>query len=176
MRFAIPLTLFVLLVILLSVGLTLDPRHIPSPLIDKPAPEFALQSLAAAERLLSNADFTGRVVLLNVWASWCAACRTEHPLLVDLGRQGVLELIGLNYKDERSAAREWLRERGDPYAVSLFDPAGSLGLDLGVYGVPETFVIDAAGIIRYKHVGPLTSEVLQRQIMPLVESLRAGSS
>ena len=175
MRFAIPLTLFVLLVILLGVGLTLDPRHIPSPLINQPAPEFTLQSLAAAERVLSNDDFTGRVFLLNVWASWCAACRTEHPLLVDLGRQGVVELIGLNYKDKRSAAREWLRERGDPYAVSLFDPAGSLGLDLGVYGVPETFVIDTAGVIRYKHVGPITRKVLQHQIMPLVDSLRAGS-
>ena len=139
MRFILPLGLFVVVVGFLAVGLERDPRLVPSPLIGKPLPAFELGSLAAPERPLTRADLDGDIYLLNVWASWCAACRVEHPLLVDLARQGQLQLVGLNYKDELEAARQWLVERGDPYRLSLHDPTGQLGLDLGVYGVPETF-------------------------------------
>jgi cytochrome c biogenesis protein CcmG/thiol:disulfide interchange protein DsbE len=171
MRFALPLGIFVVLIALLAVGLSRDPRLVPSPLIGKPAPEFALPTLAAPDTALRRADLLGEAYLLNVWASWCVACRDEHPLLLELARAGTIRLVGLNYKDERAAAVAWLGERGDPYAVSLFDPEGRLGLDLGVYGVPETFVIDGGGVIRYKHVGPLTAGVVADELLPLIASL-----
>ncbi len=171
LRFAVPLLLFVSLVVFLGIGLQLDPRLVPSPLIGKPAPQFSLGTLATPASALTRDDLLGRPVLLNVWASWCAACREEHPLLLELGRRGSVNLIGLNYHDELDAGRQWLRERGDPYRFTLFDPQGKLGLDLGVYGVPETFVFDAGGVVRYKHVGPLTQEVLTRQLLPLMATL-----
>ncbi|MEX2479561.1 MAG: DsbE family thiol:disulfide interchange protein [Gammaproteobacteria bacterium] len=175
MRFLIPLALFVIVVGFLTVGLERDPRLVPSPLIGKPLPAFELGSLAAPDTALTRHDLDGEIYLLNVWASWCAACRDEHPLLVELARQGTVPLIGLNYKDELDDARRWLIERGDPYRLSLHDQSGQLGLDLGVYGVPETFLVDAGGIIRYKHIGPLTADVLSRDILPLLAALRDGS-
>ncbi len=175
LRFAVPLLLFVSLVVFLAIGLQRDPRLVPSPLIGKPAPQFSLGTLATPASAIKRDDLLGRAVLLNVWASWCAACREEHPLLLELGRSGSVKLVGLNYHDELDAGRQWLRERGDPYHFTLFDPQGKLGLDLGVYGVPETFVIDAAGVIRYKHVGPLTREVLTRQLLPLMATLEHAS-
>ncbi len=176
MRFALPLGLFVVIVALLAVGLSRDPRHVPSPLIGKPAPDFNLQSLAAPARVLTIADLRGQVFMLNVWASWCVACRTEHPLLLELAASGVVDIIGLNYKDERPDALAWLRERGDPYRLSVHDPQGDLGLDLGVYGVPETFVIDAGGVIRYKHIGPLSPDVLDTELLPLLAKLSPAST
>lgn len=171
MRFAVPLLLFATLVVFLGIGLQRDPRLLPSPLIGQPAPQFSLGTLATPDTPLTRDALLGRPFLLNVWASWCAQCREEHPLLVELGRAGQVLLIGLNYHDELEAGRRWLTERGDPYRLSLFDPQGKLGLDLGVYGVPETFLIDGQGVIRYKHVGPLNNEILTRQLLPLLASL-----
>ena len=176
MRFALPLTLFALLIVLLGVGLSRDPRHVPSPLIGKPAPDFELNSLATPTRTMTISDLRGDVFVLNVWASWCVACRTEHPLLLELAQSRDINLIGLNYKDQRDDALEWLRQHGDPYRLSLHDPDGGLGLDLGVYGVPETFVIDAEGVIRFKHIGPLSSDVLDTQLLPLVARLNGAST
>lgn len=176
MRFALPIALFLIVVGFLAVGLQRDPRLVPSPLIGKPFPAFSLTTLADQSRTLTLAELGGEVFLLNVWASWCVACREEHPLLVDLAARGAVPLIGMNYKDERADARAWLEKRGNPYRVSIYDHEGRLGLDLGVYGVPETFVIDRDGTIRYKHVGPLSSEVLEREVLPLVAKLARGSS
>lgn len=170
LRFGVPLLLFGALVVFLAIGLQRDPRLVPSPLIGKPAPQFSLGTLSAPNKPMQREDLLGQPYLLNVWASWCAQCREEHPLLVELGKAGKVKLVGLNYHDELEAGREWLAQRGDPYGLTLFDPEGKLGLDLGVYGVPETFVIDAKGVIRYKHIGPLSSEVLNREIMPLLAS------
>lgn len=174
MRYAWPLAAFAVLLVLLAIGLTRDPRLVPSPLIGKPAPAFVLERLDAPGQRVSADDLRGRPYLLNVWASWCVACRTEHPLLLELAAQGRIDLIGLNYKDERTAARDWLAERGDPYRLSLFDPDGKLGLDLGVYGVPETFVVDAGGVIRYKHIGPLDADTIARELLPLLAGLAGG--
>ena len=166
MRFLLPLGLFVTVVVFLALGLGRDPSLVPSPLIGKPLPAFTLQELHEPARTRDRQSLAGQPLLLNVWASWCAACRDEHPLLVELARSSDVAIIGINYKDERSDAVRWLQQRGDPYRYSLHDHGGTLGLDLGVYGVPETFVIDAAGVIRYKHVGPLTPEVLSEAILP----------
>jgi cytochrome c biogenesis protein CcmG/thiol:disulfide interchange protein DsbE len=173
-RFLWPLGLFLVLAAFLAAGLRLDPRNVPSPLIGKPAPQFTATALAEPARMLRSEDLRGRVWLLNVWASWCGACRDEHPLLVELARRELLPIYGLNYKDERAEGLDWLRSQGDPYRDSLFDPEGRIGMDFGVYGVPETFVIDAAGLIRYKHVGPLTPQVLHDKIEPLIRSLSSG--
>jgi len=174
MRFAWPLALFAVLVVLLGIGLTRDPRLVPSPLIGKAAPAFELPTVADPARRLSGADLRGRPYLLNVWASWCVACRAEHPLLLALAERDVVELVGLNYKDERGAASAWLGRHGNPYRVSLYDAEGRLGLDLGVYGVPETFLIDGAGVVRYKHVGPLDEAVIADELLPAIAELGDG--
>ena len=171
MRFAIPLAIFVVLVMVLAVGLKLDPRYVPSPLIDKPAPEFSLQTLEDPGKVLTRQALLGRPVLLNVWASWCSACRVEHPVLMQLAAQEGVEIIGLDYKDSREDARAMLASHGNPYREILFDPQGKLGLDLGVYGVPETFVLDATGQIRFKQVGPLTEDAWRDQVKPLLARL-----
>jgi len=170
-RYLIPLIVFVVLVGFLAVGLNLKPREVPSPLIDKPAPAFSLARLDAPEQKLGLDDLKGQVWLLNVWASWCVACRQEHPLLVDLARQNVVPIYGLNYKDKRDDALAWLGRYGNPYIASLSDTEGLVGIDYGVYGVPETFVIDKAGTIRLKHIGPVTPEALRDTILPLVRKL-----
>jgi cytochrome c biogenesis protein CcmG/thiol:disulfide interchange protein DsbE len=172
-RYLLPLAVFVLLVGFLAVGLQRDPKLLPSPLIDKPAPAFSLPRLDDPAKLLGTADLQGKVWLLNVWASWCVACRIEHPLLVDLAGTGTVPIIGLNYKDKRDEALAWLGKHGNPYLVSIMDAQGQVGIDFGVYGVPETFVIDKQGVIRMKHVGPVTPEVLREQILPLVKKLDA---
>jgi len=171
MRFLIPLFIFFGLVGFLAVGLGLDPREVPSPLIDKPAPAFNLTRLDDANQTISKDSMRGKVWILNVWASWCVACREEHPLLVEFSRKKVVPIYGLNYKDTRPAGQKWLANFGNPYDASLFDQDGRVGIDFGVYGVPETFVIDREGVIRFKHIGPLTPEVLIRQIEPLVRKL-----
>ncbi len=172
-RYLLPLAVFVLLVGFLAVGLQRDPKLVPSPLIDKPAPAFSLPRLDDPAKMLGSADMQGKVWLLNVWASWCVACRIEHPLLVELAGTGTVPIIGLNYKDKRDEAVAWLRQHGNPYLVSIVDAQGLVGIDFGVYGVPETFVIDKQGVIRLKHIGPITPEALREQILPLVKKLDA---
>ena len=167
----LPLVLFAVLAVLLGVGLRLNPREVPSPFIGKPAPAFTLPQLADPARTLSAAELKGQVWVLNVWASWCAPCRDEHPLLVDVARGAGVPLVGLNYKDDRRNAQEWLRKLGDPYRATVVDADGRVGIDWGVYGVPETFVVDREGIVRLKHVGPLTREIWQRDFEPLLRRL-----
>ncbi len=172
-RYLIPLGIFIALVVLLAVGLRLDPREVPSPLIGKAAPEFALPSVEHPDRQVSRQDFAGKVSLLNVWASWCVSCRQEHQVLVALAQTGEVPIYGLNYKDQREDALRWLATFGDPYKESAFDRDGRVGIDWGVYGVPETFVVDRKGIIRYKQIGPVTDEALESKILPLVRKLQA---
>ena len=170
-RYLTPLVLFLALAALLYKGLALNPREVPSPLIGKPAPEFSLPELKDTSRQLSHSDFLGKVSLLNVWATWCVSCRAEHPLLMQLARQGVT-IYGLDYKDNREDAKRWLQRFGDPYVANAFDADGRVGIDWGVYGTPETFVIDQRGIIRHKHIGPLTEEAIQGEILPLIKKLK----
>ena len=172
-RFLIPLGLFLVLAAFLAVGLRLDPREVPSPLDGKPAPVYQAAALARPEALIKRDDLLGKVWLLNVWASWCGACRDEHPVLVEYARRGGVPVYGLNYKDKREEGLGWLKQFGNPYADSMFDPEGRIGIDYGVYGVPETSVIDKAGIIRYKHIGPITPEVLRDKLEPLLRKLNA---
>jgi cytochrome c biogenesis protein CcmG, thiol:disulfide interchange protein DsbE len=172
-RYLLPLVVFLIMVGFLFAGLGLNPRQVPSPLIDKPAPVFQLQQLHDPEKILSSEDNIGKVWLLNVWASWCVACRDEHPLLVQLANSGIVPVYGLNYKDERSTALQWLKNFGDPYAVSVVDPEGRVGIDYGVYGVPETYVIDKKGIIRHKQIGPVTVKSMEETILPLVNELQS---
>jgi cytochrome c biogenesis protein CcmG, thiol:disulfide interchange protein DsbE len=172
MKFLLPLILFLALAVFLFIGLTRDPSEIPSPLLDKPAPAFNLPQLADPQRSFKSEEMRGRVWLLNVWASWCEACRDEHPVLLELARARVVPVYGLNYKDERQDALNWLEEFGDPYTTILVDADGRVGIDYGVYGVPETFVIDRNGVIRYKQIGPVTEEALTNRIIPLVKELQ----
>ncbi len=172
-RYLLPLVVFVVMLAFLVVGLSLKPHEIPSPLIDKPAPAFSLPTLDAPQQNLSAQDLRGKVWILNVWASWCVACRIEHPLLVEFSKTGVVPIYGLNYKDKREDAIAWLNKFGNPYTRSLSDSEGLVGIDFGVYGVPETFVIDKNGIIRLKQIGPVTPEVLRDEILPLVRKLGA---
>ena len=190
-RFLWPLIGFVVLVVLLAVGLNLNPREVPSPLVGKPAPAFSLPQVAAPEQTFAPKDMLGKVWLLNVWATWCVSCREEHPILVELAKNKALPLVGLNYKEVRGdasfdmskinaeaektmatqRASAWLQRHGNPYALSALDLDGRVGIDYGVYGVPETYVIDKAGIIRLKHTGPITPEVFSSKLLPLVKEL-----
>jgi cytochrome c biogenesis protein CcmG/thiol:disulfide interchange protein DsbE len=172
-RFLVPLAIFIVLVAFLGIGLGLNPREVPSPLINKPAPAFQLPQLHRPDQTFSQQDMKGRVWLLNVWASWCVSCREEHPLLVEFARTNVVPVYGLNYKDKPDDALAWLKQFGDPYALSIVDRDGRVGIDYGVYGVPETFVIDKQGAIRYKQIGPITPEALQNKILPLVKELQS---
>jgi cytochrome c biogenesis protein CcmG/thiol:disulfide interchange protein DsbE len=171
-RYLLPLAAFIILVAFLLVGLNLNPRKVPSPLIGKPAPVFKLQQLHEPEKILESKDNLGKVWLLNVWASWCASCRDEHPLLVQLAKADVVPIYGLNYKDKRDLAIQWLDQLGDPYTKSVMDTEGRVGIEYGVYGVPETYVIDKSGVIQYKQIGPVTVDVLEKTILPLVKELQ----
>jgi cytochrome c biogenesis protein CcmG/thiol:disulfide interchange protein DsbE len=171
-RYLIPLGVFAVLVAFLAIGLTLNPREVPSPFINKPAPAFQLAQLHQPELVFTQKDMLGQVWLLNVWASWCVACREEHPVLVELAKSRVVPIVGLNYKDKADDARTWLTRYGDPYMLSVADGNGRTGIDYGVYGVPETFVIDRAGNIRYKQIGPITRQALETKIMPLIRELQ----
>ena len=172
-RFLIPLFVVIVMGGFLYVGLHLNPREVPSPLIGKPAPEFNLPTLHHPKLSFARKDMLGKVWLLNVWASWCVTCRQEHPLLVEMSRRQLVPLYGLNYKDTRDAAIQWLNNLGNPYNASLYDEDGQVGIDFGVYGVPETFVIDKQGVIRYKQIGALTPEALRDKILPLVRELNS---
>jgi cytochrome c biogenesis protein CcmG/thiol:disulfide interchange protein DsbE len=191
-KFLIPLGLFAALVVFLAVGLTRDPREIPSPLVGKPAPEFSLPTLAG-DKPFSPSDMKGKVWMFNVWATWCVACREEHPLLVDFAKSSHTPVVGLSYKeiqpqdmangplndaDKLKLARErslrFLQRQGDPYSLSVLDLDGRVGIDYGVYGVPETYLIDKQGVIRYKRVGPLTPQILIDTVLPLIQTLEAS--
>jgi cytochrome c biogenesis protein CcmG/thiol:disulfide interchange protein DsbE len=174
-RYLVPLVLFLGLVVFLGVGLSRDPHQLPSPLVGRAAPAFALPRLAAEGSppgRFAPADMQGKVWLLNVWASWCVSCRQEHPLLLDIARSGAVPLVGLDYKDAPGDARAWLAQHGDPYLLSAVDVDGRVGIDYGVYGVPETYVIDKTGTIRYKQIGPISAEILEQTILPLLRELR----
>jgi cytochrome c biogenesis protein CcmG/thiol:disulfide interchange protein DsbE len=171
LRFLVPLFLLAVLVAFLAAGLKLNPREVPSPLIGKPAPGFSLARLDDPAQTIHREDMLGKVWMLNVWASWCVACRAEHPLLVALSQRKLLPIYGLNYKDKRADGLGWLGQFGNPYEASLSDNDGRVGIDFGVYGVPETFIIDRQGVIRMKHIGPLTPDVIQTEIEPLVRKL-----
>ena len=171
MRYAIPLVLFIGLVAFLAIGLGRDPHEVPSPLINKSAPTFQLAQLQEPDKKFSDQDMRGKVWLLNVWASWCVSCRDEHPLLVEFSRSRTVPIYGLNWKDKREDAIAWLNELGNPYVLSASDLDGRIAIDYGVYGAPETYLIDKNGVIRFKHIGPLTAEVLEKTILPMAGEL-----
>jgi len=171
MRYLLPLGIFIVLVIFLGIGLKLDPHEVPSPLIGKPAPQFNLPQLHAPEKSFSPEQMKGKVWLLNVWASWCVSCRQEHVYLTEFARTGVVEVVGLDYKDEPQDGKKWLSQLGNPYVLSITDLEGTAGLDWGVYGVPETFVIDKKGLIRHKQTGPVGPVILETVILPIVQTL-----
>ncbi len=172
MKFLLPLGVFAVLSGFLFSGLNRDPRYIPSPLVDRAAPPFRLALLREPERTFAPSEMHGKVWLLNVWASWCVSCRAEHEILKAVSRSGVVGVYGLDYKDERSAALAFLDQFGDPYALTMVDPDGRVGIDYGVYGVPETYVIDRDGVIRYKQIGALSVDVLEQTVLPLVARLK----
>jgi len=165
-----PLIGFVVLVVVLAVGLTIDPKRVPSPLIDKPAPDFNLPMLMQGGNI-GKKDMMGKVWILNVWASWCVACRAEHEIIKQISKLNIVEIIGLNYKDEAADARSWLFEYGNPYSKIAVDRDGRTGINWGVYGVPESFLVDKEGIIRYKHIGPVTAESLEKILLPKIKQL-----
>jgi cytochrome c biogenesis protein CcmG/thiol:disulfide interchange protein DsbE len=175
-RYLLPLGVFIALVVLLGVGLNLNPRLVPSPLVGKPLPDFTLATLRSPDKTLARKDLTGKVSLLNAWATWCVECRREHPVLVAIAEEGEVPVYGLNYKDQRPDALQWLQRLGDPYVASAFDADGRVGLDLGVYGLPETFLVDERGMIVYKHIGPISREIWESDFLPVIEGLRSGSS
>jgi len=169
LRYLIPLVIFIVLAVFLAIGLTRDPHELKSVLINKPAPAFRLPQLKEADKMISNEDMRGKVWLLNVWASWCVACRDEHPYLIEYAKSGVVPIYGLNYKDRREDALATLDELGDPYTVSAVDFDGRVAIDFGVYGAPETYVIDQGGTIRFKYVGPMMPDVWKEKILPVVQ-------
>jgi cytochrome c biogenesis protein CcmG/thiol:disulfide interchange protein DsbE len=169
----VPLALFAGLSLVLLLGLDKDPTELPSALVGEPFPAFNLPSLMAEQQFVTEQDFKGDVVLVNVWATWCFACRIEHPMLNELSAKGV-KIIGLNYKDQRAEAKEWLAERGNPYQFNIFDAQGQLGIDLGVYGAPETFLVDASGIVRHRRVGVVDKRVWNTEFRALYEQLNGS--
>ena len=170
-RFLIPLCIFLVLVVFLAIGLGHDPHEVPSPLINKTAPVFQLAQLKDPTKTFSAQEMRGKVWLLNVWASWCISCREEHPLLLEYARSGAVPIYGFNYKDKREDALAWLSELGDPYVLSVSDLDGRVGIDYGVYGAPETYLIDRDGTIRFKQVGAVTPDIWQNKILPLAKEL-----
>jgi cytochrome c biogenesis protein CcmG/thiol:disulfide interchange protein DsbE len=171
MKFAVPLAAFLILSAFLTAGLRLDPRHVPSPLVDKRAPAFRLAQLHDSEKTFAPEEMLGKVWLLNVWASWCVSCRAEHGLLTALARANVVPIYGLAYKDRRANALAFLGSYGNPYVLSIQDIDGRVGIDFGVYGVPESYLIDKAGVIRFKQIGPVTMDVVETTILPMVKRL-----
>lgn len=171
--FLLPAGAFAVLVVYFAVGLRHDPHIVPSVLIDKPVPTFSLPPIEGTDKKgFGSADLSGGISVVNVFASWCVPCRLEHPLIQALAEREVATVYGLNYKDEPAAARRWLAELGDPYAAIGADFSGRVGIEWGVYGVPETFIVDAGGRIRHKHIGPITAEALRDEIIPVIERLR----
>jgi cytochrome c biogenesis protein CcmG, thiol:disulfide interchange protein DsbE len=169
----IPLFLFIILAVVLYRGLFLNPTELPSALVGKKMPEFNLSTLKHAQRRVTNDDLAGNIVLLNVWATWCEYCKYEHPYLLDLAKSDRFVIIGVDYKDDRATALQWLTQYRDPYLFSIFDETGSLGLDLGVYGAPETFLLDRSGVIRMRYAGPIDATIWQREFAPLLAQIEA---
>ena len=173
LKYIIPLAVFLGLAVFFAIGLTRDPRVVPSPIIDNPAPAFKLAQLHEPKLAFAPEEMKGKVWMLNVWASWCVSCRVEHPVLVEMQRKQVVPIVGLNYKDKREDAVAWLQKFGNPYELSAWDIDGRVGIDYGVYGAPETFLIDKQGVIRHKQIGPITPEALEKVIIPLIRKLNA---
>jgi cytochrome c biogenesis protein CcmG, thiol:disulfide interchange protein DsbE len=171
LRFLLPLAIFLLIAFLLWRGLGLNPREVPSPLIGKPVPAFSVPVLTDPAQTLAAADLRGKVYLLNVWGSWCVSCRDEHPVLVEFAKGGAIPIYGLNWKDKHEDAIAWLARFGDPYVASGVDRDGKVAIDFGVYGAPETYLVDRAGIIRFKQTGPLTRKIIEEKIVPLAATL-----
>jgi cytochrome c biogenesis protein CcmG/thiol:disulfide interchange protein DsbE len=169
----LPLILFLGIAIFLFRGLGMDPHKVPSPLIGKPAPQFHLSELRDPDHTLTTSDLSGQVALLNVWATWCVSCQAEHSVLMRLAQRDQVRIYGLDYKDSRPEALAWLKDYGDPYVANAFDADGRVGIDWGVYGTPETFVIDKQGTIRYKHIGPISERDAQEIILPWILKLQA---
>lgn len=172
MKYLVPLAVFGLLVLVFFRGLFLDPSEVPSPLIGKPAPAFELPQLKDPGQTLSSEALQGQVSLVNVWATWCVGCRQEHDALLAIAERNVVPIYGLNYKDERAAAVNWLKQLGDPYVASAFDKDGRVALDWGVYGAPETFLVDASGVVRFKRLGPLSIDDFESNLLPLIRKLQ----
>jgi cytochrome c biogenesis protein CcmG, thiol:disulfide interchange protein DsbE len=170
--FYVPVLLFASLIAYFGVGLTMNPERLPSTLIGRPLPEFSLGPIPGLEQGLASRDLVGQVALVNVFGSWCIACIYEHPQLMRIAREGTVPVYGLDWKDPPGAGMQWLRERGNPYAAVGNDADGRVAIDLGVTGAPETFVIDAKGIIRYKHIGPITPEAWEKTILPIIRDLQ----
>ena len=170
-RYLIPLAIFITLVVFLAIGLGHDPREVPSPLINKPAPAFQLPQLHEPAKTFSVENMRGKVWVLNFWGTWCVACREEHPLLVEFAKSGALPIYGVDYKDDRDAAKQWLNELGNPYALTAFDVDGRTSIDYGVYGAPESYLIDKQGVIRFKQIGPITEGVWNNKFLPLARQL-----
>ena len=173
LRYLAPLAIFIVLVAFLYRGLSLDPKRVPSPLVGKPMPEFSLPRLQDASATLGDTDLKGKVSILNIWATWCVSCRAEHEVLLQLAKSSNVDIYGLNYKDERAKAQQWLVQLGNPYVANAFDADGRVGIDWGVYGAPETFIMDQQGIIRHKHIGPLSVDALNNEILPLIAKLQS---
>lgn len=172
--YALPLLIFAALCVLLYKGLSMDPRLLPSALVDEPVPEFSLPSLTQPERVLGTADLKGKTRLLNVWGTWCPSCYAEHPYLLKLAQEQGVALVGLNYKDEPAKALDYLRRLGNPYEFVISDERGRLGIDLGVYGAPETFVLDANGVVRFRFVGVIDERAWEREFKPVLARLAGG--
>lgn len=175
MRFAIPIVVFLLLVVIFSFGLFNDPRELPSPFLGEQAPIFQSTSLTEADRPVGSADYAGKMALVNVWATWCVGCRQEHGFLMQLARSGAIPIYGINWRDNREEALRWLEQLGDPYEFSAFDADGRVGIDWGVYGAPETFLISPDGIVLHKHLGPLDAAAWQKDFVPLIEAWEPSS-
>ncbi len=171
LQFLAPLVIFIVLAVFLWRGLSLDPRQLPSPLINKPVPTFKLITLEDAQQNFSNKNLLGHVSLVNVWATWCITCQVEHPILMDIAHASPIPIYAIDYKDDRATALKWLQSHGNPYKMVGFDGDGKVSINWGVYGTPETFVVDKKGIIRYKLIGVLTPEVWQHEILPLIDKL-----
>lgn len=174
-RYLIPLILVALMIPIFVIGLNRDPSEVPSPLIDRQAPRFELPSLEDPHRTVGSRDYQGRMVLLNVWATWCAGCRQEHDYLMRLAREGGIPIYGLNWRDSRDKALIWLQQLGDPYVDSAYDEDGRVGIDWGVYGAPETFLIGADGTVLHKHISPMTGEVWREDFLPKIEAARGAA-
>lgn len=170
LRYLIPVLIFAALVAFFAIGLKRDPRYIASPLIGKPAPTFELSMVEDPAHKVSSRDYQGRMYVLNVWGTWCVGCREEHATLLQIARSNVVPIVGLNWKDELPLAQRWLQQLGNPYAATAFDPDGRVGIDWGVYGAPETFLVDGNGVVQYKHIAPITMDVWQREFLPRIRN------
>ncbi len=175
-RFAAPIGAFVLLLVAFGIGLTRDPSALPSPFIGKPAPQFALPELHDQKEQVDNSSFSGSPVLVNFWATWCVGCRQEHAFLMRLAKDNVIPIYGINWRDDRAAAIEWLKQLGNPYVKNGFDGVNRTGIDWGVYGAPETFLVDGNGIVIYKHLGPLSDGAWQSEFVPRLLELASGQT